>query len=83
MICRIVWEHPVEVGKWHGPAERRERAVLRDLGRCVQESSPRRTGQRAADADPPNARLGQRRDRGDIAPDEDVDRLGVTPRRSR
>src|SRR5262249_33101148 len=56
-------------------AQVRKRALLGNLFRCFQESAPRRPRQRAAHADPPNAKLRKLRDGGEVAPGEDVDRL--------
>ena len=61
-----------------------ERPVLRDLRGGPQEATPRRPGQRAADADPSHPQRSQLGDGREIAADEHVDRLrgdGIDDRR--
>src|ERR1041384_5986220 len=72
----VASERPVYLGERDCPRQAGEGPPLGDLLRRAEEPSPRRAGQRPADADPPDSRLGQLRDRGEVAANQHVDRPG-------
>src|SRR4051812_30129855 len=68
-------EQRVELRVRCGLAEGVKRAAARDLPGRRQESGPRGARERAPDADAPHAEIGQLRNAGEVAADEDVHRL--------
>src|SRR6187455_939938 len=68
-------EAPVEDREGDGTGQTRKRSVLGNLLGRVEEASPRRARQRAADTDPTDAKRGQLPDRREIAAHEHVHRL--------
>ena len=68
-------EEAVDFAEGDGAAQVRERSLLGDFPRRVEKTCPRSAGERAPDADPPNAGVRHLRHVREIASDENVDRL--------
>src|SRR6185369_12123154 len=66
-------EGVVDLGEGNSAAEIGEGAVLGDFFRRLQEAAPGRAGQRASDADPSHAELGELADGGEVASHQNID----------